>query len=122
MLATLSQVQSETGNSVVTTVSAATDAELSKAIDYLTDPAAWSKLNGGSATVLRSTGEVISTSAAAYSFYPLADKSFANLRRLAAAWLSDHIALYAFAVVMLVSLIGLWLGYIVPRKGVRTVE
>lgn len=122
VLATLSQVQSETGNSVVTTVSAATDAELSKAIDYLTDPAAWSKLNGGSARVLRSTGEVISTSAAAYSFYPLADKSFANLRRLAAAWLSDHIALYAFAVVMLVSLIGLWLGYIVPRKGVRTVE
>ncbi|WP_137133113.1 cellulose biosynthesis cyclic di-GMP-binding regulatory protein BcsB [Rhizobium sp. FKY42] len=122
VLATLSQVQSETGTSVVTTVSAATDAELSKAIDHLTDPAAWSKLNGGSATVLRSTGEVISTPAGAYSFYPLADRSFANLRRLAAAWLSDHIALYAFTVVILVSLIGLWLGYIVPRKGVRSVE
>lgn len=122
ILLKLSQAQSETRTSVVTMVSAATDVELEQGIAVLTDPVEWSSLGGGSAVVLRSTGKVVSTAADAYGFYPLADTSFSNLRRLMAAWLSDHLAFYALAVVGLVSMVGLWLGYLVPRKGVRTVK
>lgn len=122
VLVRLSQSQSETETAVITTVSAATDTELEQGVDALTKPAEWWRLNGGSAVVLRSTGEVVSTATGDYHFYPLADTSLSNLRRLAAAWLSDHFAFYALAIAALVSLVGLWLGYIVPRKGVRTVK
>jgi hypothetical protein len=106
----------------VTTISASSEADLQLGVDALTEPAAWNSLRGGSAYVKRSDLSLVTTQPSAYSFYPLTDTSFGNLRRLAAAWLSDHFLVYVGLILLLIGSFGLWLGYTIPRKGVRTVE
>lgn len=121
VLATIVQTGNGALSSIVTKVSAANEDDLQQGVDALTEPSAWNGLRGGSALVRRSDLAVVSIQPSVYSFYPLTDTSLGNLRRLAAAWLSDHFIVYVGLILLLIGSFGLWLGYIVPRKGVRTV-
>ncbi|WP_165225048.1 cellulose biosynthesis cyclic di-GMP-binding regulatory protein BcsB [Affinirhizobium pseudoryzae] len=122
VLATISQTGNGSHLASVTTVTAATEEDLAQGVDALTEPSAWQTLRGGSALVRRSDLSVVTAEPPSYSFYPLTDTSIGNLRRLTAAWLSDHFLVYVGLILLLIGSFGLWLGYIVPRKGVRTVR
>lgn len=122
VLATINQTGNGSRLTSITTVTAANEEDLKQGVDALTEPAAWQKLRGGSALVKRSDLSVVTAQPAAYSFYPLTDTSIGNLRRLTAAWLSDHFLVYVGLILLLIGSFGLWLGYTVPRKGVRTVR
>lgn len=121
VLATISQTGNSARRHSITTVSAASEEDLGLGVDALTEPSAWQTLRGGSALVKRSDLAVVTAQPASYSFYPLTDTSIGNLRRLTAAWLSDHFLVYVGLILLLIGSFGLWLGYIVPRKGVRTI-
>lgn len=121
VLATINQTGNGSRLTSVTTVTAANEDDLTQGVDALTEPSAWQKLRGGSALVKRSDLSVMTAQPVAYSFYPLTDTSIGNLRRLTAAWLSDHFLVYVGLILLLIGSFGLWLGYTVPRKGVRTV-
>nr|MDH4441741.1 cellulose biosynthesis cyclic di-GMP-binding regulatory protein BcsB [Rhizobium sp.] len=120
-LVTLGQ-DSRAEGAIWTVVTAENEADLLRGAGVLLDPTHWGALKGGKATVLRSDLSIITETPVAFTFYPLTDMSLGNLRRLAAAWLSDHFAIYVGLILLLIGGFGLWLGYIVPRKGVRTVE
>ncbi len=121
-LLTLDQHGDDAEAGIRTMIAAASEADLEKGMAVLTEPATWAALKGGTATVLRSDLSVVTQAPAAFAFYPLTDLSLGNLRRLAAAWLSDHFIVYVGLILLLIGGFGLGLGYIVPRKGVRTVE
>lgn len=121
-LLTLDQRGDDAEAGIRTTIAAASEADLEKGMAVLTEPATWAALKGGTATVFRSDLSVVTQAPAAFAFYPLTDLSVGNLRRLAAAWLSDHFIVYVGLILLLIGGFGLGLGYIVPRKGVRTVE
>lgn len=122
VLVTLDQRGDDTAAGIRTTITAESEADLQKGMAVLMEPATWGALKGGTATVLRSDLSVVTQAPAAFAFYPLTDLSVGNLRRLAAAWLSDHFIVYVGLILLLICGFGLGLGYIVPRKGVRTVE
>jgi cellulose synthase operon protein B len=121
VLTTIAQTGNGARESSVTTISASNEDDLQLGVDALTEPSAWNSLRGGSAYVKRSDLSIVTAQPGAYSFYPLTDTSFGNLRRLAAAWLSDNFLVYVGLILLLIGSFGLWLGYIIPRKGVRTV-
>ena len=121
-LLTLDQRGDDAAAGIRTTITAESEADLQKGMAVLMEPATWGALKGGTATVLRSDLSVVTQAPAAFAFYPLTDLSVGNLRRLAAAWLSDHFIVYVGLILLLICGFGLGLGYIVPRKGVRTVE
>lgn len=121
VLVMLSQKRGSFDSASITSLSAANEDDLQRGVEALTEPAAWARLSGGSAVLLRSDLSVVSTPPALHAFYPLTDTRLSNLRLLAAAWLSDHFAVYVGLVVTLIGAFGLWLGYTIPRKGVRTV-
>jgi cellulose synthase operon protein B len=120
-LVTLGQ-DSRADGAIWTVITAQDEADLLRGAGVLLDPVHWGTLKGGKATVLRSDLSIVTETPAAFTFYPLTDLSLGNLRRLAAAWLSDHFVIYVGLVLLFIGSFGLWLGYIVPRKGVRTVE
>lgn len=121
VLVTLSQTRGSFETASITSLKAANEDDLQEGVEALTEPAAWARLSGGSAVLLRSDHAVVSTPSTVQAFYPLTDTRLSNLRLLAAAWLSDHFAVYVGLVVVLIGAFGLWLGYTIPRKGVRTV-
>ncbi len=121
VLVTLSQTRGSFDSAAITSLKAANEDDLQEGVEALTEPATWARLSGGSAVLLRSDHAVVSTPPAVHAFYPLTDTRLSNLRLLAAAWLSDHFAVYVGLVVVLIGAFGLWLGYTIPRKGVRTV-
>ena len=43
-----------------------------------------------------------------------------NLRRIAAAWFSDHFRIYVVLVIALMAVFAIWLGRLVPGAGVRS--
>ncbi|MGV8938586.1 MAG: cellulose biosynthesis cyclic di-GMP-binding regulatory protein BcsB [Allorhizobium sp.] len=115
----------QTGNGAraysTTTISAPNEGDLEQGVDALTERSVWTSLRGEAAYVRRSDLSVVTVQPKTYSFYPLTDTSPGNLRRLGAAWLSDHFLIYVGLVLLLIGSFGLWLGYTIPRKGVRTV-
>jgi len=121
-LISVRQVASSESSAVWTYVSAADESMLQQGVAALTKPATWTALEGGEAVIRRSDLELVNRYPESYSFFPITDTSPANLRRLAAAWLSDNFIIYVGLVLALMGGFGWWVGYVVPRKGVRTVE
>lgn len=121
-LISVRQVASSESSAVWTYVSAADESMLQQGVATLTKPATWTALEGGEAVIRRSDLELVNQYPETYSFFPITDTSPANLRRLAAAWLSDNFIIYVGLVLALMGGFGWWVGYVVPRKGVRTVE
>ncbi|WP_168801334.1 cellulose biosynthesis cyclic di-GMP-binding regulatory protein BcsB [Rhizobium rhizophilum] len=121
-LISVRQSQVPEGDAVWTVVSAADETSLSLGVAALTRPGTWTALEGEESVIRRSDLELVNRKPQAYSFFPITDTSPANLRRLAAAWLSDNFLVYVALVVLLMGGFGWWVGYMVPRKGVRTVE
>lgn len=122
VLIEMKQQRAPLGEATWTVIEAASANDLQDGVGRLTNPTVWASLNGGSALLRRSTGDVVITATADYQVVEITDTSFSNLRRLAAAWLSDHFGIYVALVVGCLGLFGLWLGYAVPRKGVRTIS
>ncbi|SMC46391.1 cellulose biosynthesis cyclic di-GMP-binding regulatory protein BcsB [Rhizobium sp. RU36D] len=120
VLIEMKQQRAPLGDGTWTVIEAPSTGDLQAGVDRLTNPTVWASLNGGSALLRRSTDEVVITATADYQVVEITDTSFSNLRRLAAAWLSDHFGIYVALVVGCLGLFGLWLGYAVPRNGVRT--
>jgi cellulose synthase operon protein B len=121
-LISLRQSHVPESDAVWTVVSAADETSLSLGVAALTRPGTWTALEGEESVIRRSDLELVNRKPQAYSFLPITDTSPANLRRLAAAWLSDNFLIYVALVVLLMGGFGWWVGYVVPRKGVRTVE
>lgn len=121
-LISVRQVASSESSAVWTYVNAADESLLQQGVAALTKPATWTALEGGEAVIRRSDLELVNRYPENYSFFPITDTSPANLRRLAAAWLSDNFIIYVGLVLALMGGFGWWVGYVVPRKGVRTVE
>lgn len=121
-LISLRQSHVAESDAVWTVVSAADETSLSLGVAALTRPGTWTALEGEESVIRRSDLELVNRKPQAYSFLPITDTSPANLRRLAAAWLSDNFLIYVALVVLLMGGFGWWVGYVVPRKGVRTVE
>jgi hypothetical protein len=116
------QVASAEGDAVWTYINAPDEALLQQGVAALTMPATWTTLEGGEAVIRRSDLQLVNRYPESYSFLPITDTSPANLRRLAAAWLSDNFIVYVGLVLAFMGSFGCWVGYVVPRKGVRTVE
>ncbi|MBC2771894.1 cellulose biosynthesis cyclic di-GMP-binding regulatory protein BcsB [Rhizobium sp. AQ_MP] len=121
-LISLRQVAAAEGTAVWTYVNASDETLLQQGVAALTRPATWTALEGGEAVIRRSDLELVNRYPETYGFFPITDTSPANLRRLAAAWLSDNFMIYVGLVLALMGGFGWWVGYVVPRKGVRTVE
>lgn len=121
-LISVRQVASSESSAVWTYVNATDETLLQQGVAALTKPATWTALEGEEAVIRRSDLELVNRYPESYSFFPITDTSPANLRRLAAAWLSDNFIIYVGLVLALVGGFGWWVGYVVPRKGVRTVE
>jgi hypothetical protein len=121
-LVSLKQSKVPDSDAVWTVVSATDEVSLSLGVAALTRPGTWTALEGEESIIRRSDLELVNRKPQAYSFFPITDTSPANLRRLAAAWLSDNFMIYVALVVFLMGGFGWWIGYTVPRKGVRTVE
>lgn len=121
-LISIRQVASSESSAVWTYVNASDETLLHQGVAALTKPATWTALEGGESVIRRSDLELVNRYPESYSFFPITDTSPANLRRLAAAWLSDNFIIYVGLVLTLMGGFGWWVGYVVPRKGVRTVE
>lgn len=121
-LISVRQVASSESSAVWTYVNAADETLLQQGVAALTKPATWTALEGEESVIRRSDLELVNRYPESYSFFPITDTSPANLRRLAAAWLSDNFIIYVGLVLALMGGFGWWVGYVVPRKGVRTVE
>lgn len=121
-IVTLEQQRSPLGDATWTTISAANPTELAEGVTHLTAAENWSRLEGGTAFVRKVDRGLVLYAPTQYALTEFTDTSFSNLRRLTAAWLSDHFGLYVALVVGSLGLFGFWLGYIVPRSGVRTID
>ncbi len=108
------------GEGVLTAIRARTPADLQKGFEALVEPAAWERLEGATASIR--TGDLaLLTEQADHRFIrEITDESFGNFRRLAASWFSDNFQVYIGLVISLFVGFGLWLGFIVPKKGVRS--
>lgn len=121
-LISVRQVASSESSAVWTYVNATDETLLQQGVAALTKAATWTALEGEESVIRRSDLELVNRYPESYSFFPITDTSPANLRRLAAAWLSDNFIIYVGLVLALMGGFGWWVGYVVPRKGVRTVE
>ncbi|MDH4413918.1 MAG: cellulose biosynthesis cyclic di-GMP-binding regulatory protein BcsB, partial [Rhizobium sp.] len=93
-LISVRQVAASESAAVWTMVTAADEAALSLGVSALTKPGTWTALEGGEAVIRRSDLALVNRYPESYSFFPITDTSPANLRRLAAAWLSDNFIVY----------------------------
>ena len=66
------------------------------------------------------TGSIRTTRPQSYFAHELKDYGPGNLRRIAAAWFSDHFRIYVALVLGLMAVFAIWLGRLVPGAGVRT--
>lgn len=120
VLVSMTQTRAPLGNGVWTVIEADNPQDLEAGVRGLTSPTVWGALKGGTALMKRNDHSLVTYMPASYSFSAPDDTSFSNLRRLTAAWLSDHFQIYVLLVIASMGVFGLWLGYAVPRKGVRT--
>lgn len=108
------------GEGVLTAIRARTPAELERGFRALSEPGAWERLEGETASI-RAGDLALLTAQADHRFIrEITDESFGNFRRLAASWFSDNFQVYIGLVLSLFVGFGLWLGFIVPKKGVRS--
>lgn len=121
-LVTLSQERSPLGSATWTVVRAANPADLEKGVAHLTRASTWTALEGGKASIGAERLDLVTAPVSERYVHELPDKGFGNLRRIAAAWLSDNFQFYIVSLIALMTVLALWLGRAVPRMGVRTEE
>ena len=118
-LVSISQSEAQDGRAIVTRIEAGSPDALARGFAALIRPDTWSRLSGGTA-VIAADGLTLSTHSPATTFiHEMSDWSFGNLRRLAASWFSDNFQAYVALVFVLMGAFGLWLGFAVPKSGVR---
>lgn len=120
MLVTISQRSAPSGDGVWTEIGASNAANLDRGFRALAEPQTWDRLEGGTATVRADTLALVTHQADRRFINEITDKSFGNFRRLTASWFSDNFQIYVGTVVALMAIFGLWLGFTVPKKGVRS--
>lgn len=108
------------GEGVLTAIRARTPADLDKGFRALSEPDAWERLEGARASIRSGDLELLTEQADNRFIREITDESFGNFRRLAASWFSDNFQVYIGLVIALFVGFGLWLGFIVPKKGVRS--
>ncbi|WP_455272660.1 cellulose biosynthesis cyclic di-GMP-binding regulatory protein BcsB [Rhizobium herbae] len=119
-LLTLTQTPSPSGDAVWTVVHAGSPADIALGVRRLVEPAVWQGLNGGSAEIETASLTVNTVPAGAHFIAGMTDQSPSNIRRLAAAWFSDNFQFYVLLIVGLMGVFAVWLGLVIPRKGVRS--
>ncbi|WP_206757387.1 cellulose biosynthesis cyclic di-GMP-binding regulatory protein BcsB [Rhizobium sp. CFBP 8762] len=116
----VSQTQSPDGEATWTVVEARSPQDLLTGTNRLLQPFIWDRLQGGSAAIETANLSLVSLPATSRYIAEITDQTPGNIRRLAAAWFSDNFQFYVVMVVVLMGVFALWLGWLVPRKGVRT--
>jgi hypothetical protein len=80
----------------------------------LADPAVWNRIEGEN-VVLDLDAALHQDHAAGKLFaHEVTDYGPGNLRRMAAAWFSDHFRIYVALVIGLMAVFAIWLGRAVP--------
>lgn len=120
MLVTVSQRAAPSGDGVWTELGATSEANLQRGFAAMAVPQTWNRLEGGTAAVRADTLELVTHQAEHRFVNEVTDRSFGNIRRLAASWFSDNFQIYVGTIVALMAIFGLWLGITVPKKGVRS--
>ncbi|MGJ8572123.1 MAG: cellulose biosynthesis cyclic di-GMP-binding regulatory protein BcsB [Hoeflea sp.] len=118
--AVLIQRPNVSGRGVVTWLTADTSFDMTEVSEMLSKPAVWNRMQGESVVFDLDADTIRTTQAQSYFAHELSDYGPGNLRRIAAAWLSDHFRIYVLVVMALMAVFAIWLGRIVPGAGVRT--
>lgn len=118
--AVLIQRPNVSGDGVVTWLTAETSLDMRDASEMLADPAVWNRMEGESVVFDLDARSIRSVRAQSYFAHELSDYGPGNLRRIAAAWFSDHFRIYVVLVIALMAVFAIWLGRMVPSAGVRT--
>ncbi|MBP1861933.1 cellulose biosynthesis cyclic di-GMP-binding regulatory protein BcsB [Rhizobium herbae] len=119
-LLTLTQAPSPSGDAVWTVVHAGSPADIALGVRRLAEPAVWAGLNGGSAEIETASLAVNTMPSGPRFVAGMTDQSVGNIRRLAAAWFSDNFQFYVLLIVASMGVFAVWLGFAIPRKGVRS--
>ncbi|WP_340160897.1 cellulose biosynthesis cyclic di-GMP-binding regulatory protein BcsB [uncultured Hoeflea sp.] len=118
--AVLTQRPNVSGDGVVTWLTADTAFEMREVAQMLSSPAVWNRIEGESVVFDLDANTIRSTKPEAYFAHKLSDYGPGNLRRIAAAWFSDHFRIYVVLVIALMAVFAIWLGRLVPGAGVRS--
>lgn len=119
-LVTLSQMRSPDGLATWTVVRGDAPRDVEAGVRRLVEPTVWQDLQGGAAAIETAGLSLVNLPAAERYVAGITDRSPGNLRRLAAAWLSDNFQVYVLLVLVLMGGFAAWLGLVVPKKGVRS--
>lgn len=93
------------GDDLLTVLTAPSPAQLREAAACLAHPRAWSRPEGRLATLSGADGTLASQAPPDYRFALSGPPALANLRRIAAGWLSLHVAWYGLAALALAGLL-----------------
>lgn len=118
--AVLTQRPNVSGDGVVTWLTADNSFDMNEVSDMLSDPTVWNRIEGESVVFDLDSHAIRSTEPESYFAHNLSDYGPGNLRRIAAAWFSDHFRIYVVLVIGLMAVFAIWLGRLVPGAGVRT--
>ncbi|MDO9418300.1 cellulose biosynthesis cyclic di-GMP-binding regulatory protein BcsB [Pararhizobium sp.] len=116
----VTQMPSPDGRATWTVIRASSPRDLALGARRLVEAPVWGALSGGSAEIVSSDMSLVSTAARSVYIAGFNDHSLGNIRRLAAAWFSENFQFYVLVVIALMGIFAVWLGFAVPRKGVRT--
>lgn len=118
--AVLTQQPNDSGEGTVTWLTAETALDMSEVSEMLSDPAVWNRMEGESVVFDLDARTIRTVKPESYFAHDLNDYGPGNLRRIAAAWFSDHFRIYVVLVIALMAVFAIWLGRMVPGSGVRT--
>lgn len=118
--AMLSQRANVSGEGVVTWLTAETSLDMLDVSMMLADPAVWNRLEGENVVFDLDQRSIRTVRPESYFAHKVTDYGPSNLRRVAAAWFSDHFRIYVALVLGLIAIFAVWLGRATPRAGVRT--
>lgn len=118
--AMLSQQANVSGEGVVTWLTADTSLDMLDVSMMLADPAIWNRIEGENVVFDLDQRTIRTVRPESYFAHEVTDYGPANLRRVAAAWFSDHFRVYVALVLGMMAVFAIWLGRAVPRAGVRT--
>ena len=118
--AVLTQRPNVSGNGVVTWLTADTSFDMSEVSQMLSKPAVWNRMEGESVVFDLDADTIRTTKPESYFAHELSDYGPGNLRRIAAAWFSDHFRIYVVLVIAVMAAFAIGIGRMVPRAGVRT--
>ncbi|GAB5464269.1 cellulose biosynthesis cyclic di-GMP-binding regulatory protein BcsB [Hoeflea alexandrii] len=108
------------GTGVVTWLTADTSSDVVAASQMLAEPAVWNRVEGERVILDLDTGSIRTIRPQGHFSHDISDYGPGNLRRIAAAWFSDHFRIYVALVIGLMAVFAVWLGRAVPGAGVRT--